>query len=138
MIYDRAKFECGKWRATVNATTYAEAVPAYIIKARHAGTQKCMGSVASSFCMSVSDVGSLFLSIMVSLLTLYLVPMWSTVNGGLPLLALPFFTGVNVDTDVDSYLPLFWIMCNIKESITFEACVSYPQECCTPHITTGW
>ena len=36
MIYDRAKFERGKWRATVNATTYSEAVPAYIIKARHA------------------------------------------------------------------------------------------------------
>ncbi len=27
MIYDRPKFECGKWRATFTATTYAEAVP---------------------------------------------------------------------------------------------------------------
>ncbi len=47
MIYDRAKFECGKWRATFTATTYAEAVPVPL-------------------------------------------PMWSTVNGGLPLPALPF------------------------------------------------
>ena len=31
-----------------------------------------------------------------------LVPMWSTVNGGLPLLALPFFSVVYVDTDVSS------------------------------------
>ncbi len=41
----------------------------------------------------------LFLSMMVSLSTLYLAPMWSTVNGGLPLLALPFFRVVYVDTD---------------------------------------
>ena len=38
MIYDRAKFECGKWRATFTATTYAEAVPASMLKARPAGT----------------------------------------------------------------------------------------------------
>ncbi len=31
MIYNRGKFECGKWRATDNATKYAEAVPASII-----------------------------------------------------------------------------------------------------------
>ncbi len=36
---------------------------------------------------------------MVSLSTLYLAPMLSTVNGGLPLLALPFFRVVYVDTD---------------------------------------
>ncbi len=30
---------------------------------------------------------------------LHLVPMWSTVNSGLPLLALPFFRVVYVDTD---------------------------------------
>ncbi len=48
MIYDRAKFECGKWRATFTA----------------------------------------------------LIPMWSTVNGGLPLPALPFFRVVYMDTDV--------------------------------------
>ena len=60
VIYDHAKFECGKWRATVTATTYAKAVPATM---------------------------------------LYLVPMWSTVTGGLPLSALPFFRVVYVDTD---------------------------------------
>ena len=70
-VYDRAKFECGKWRATITATTYAEAVP----------------------------VQMLFLSMVVSLSTLYLAPMWSTVNGGLPPLALPFFRVVYVDTD---------------------------------------
>ncbi len=48
------KFDCGKWRAIVTATTYAKAVP-----------------------------------------------MWTTVNGGLPLLALPFFRVVYVDTDVN-------------------------------------
>ena len=68
MIYDRAKFECEKWQATFNATTFAEAVPASM-------------------------------SMMVSLLTLYLVPLWSTVNGGLPLPALPFFGVVYMDTD---------------------------------------
>ena len=36
---------------------------------------------------------------MVSLSNRYLVPMWSTVNGGLPLLALPFFRVVYADTD---------------------------------------
>ncbi len=36
---------------------------------------------------------SVLLSMMVSLSTLYLVPLWSTVNGCLPLLALPFFQG---------------------------------------------
>ncbi len=30
MIYNHAKFECGKWGATVTATTYAKAVPAPI------------------------------------------------------------------------------------------------------------
>ena len=30
MIYDRAKFGCEKWQATVTATTYAEAVPASV------------------------------------------------------------------------------------------------------------
>ena len=31
MIYDRAKFECGKWRATFTATTYAEAATASLL-----------------------------------------------------------------------------------------------------------
>ncbi len=61
MIYDRAKFECRKWRATATATT--------------------------------------FLSMMVSLLILYLVPRWNTVDGGLQLLVLPFVRVVYVDTD---------------------------------------
>ncbi len=44
MIYDPAKFESGKWRATVTATTYAEAVPASMLTARTAGTRKYVGS----------------------------------------------------------------------------------------------
>ncbi len=62
VIYNCVKFECGKWRTTVTATTYTEAVPAFM----------------------------------------YLVSMWSTVNGGLPLLALPFFRVVYADTDAFS------------------------------------
>ena len=44
MIYDHAKFECGKWQATFTATTYVEAVPVSMLKAIPAGTWKCVGS----------------------------------------------------------------------------------------------
>ncbi len=50
MIYDRAKFEYRKWRATFNATTYAEAVPASVLKARPAGTWKCMALCTLFLC----------------------------------------------------------------------------------------
>ncbi len=75
MIYDRAKFECGKWRATFTATTYAKAIP---------------------------------------ISTLYLAPMWSTVNGGLPLPALPFFRVVYMDTDG---IPIHAITCIIQKML---------------------
>ena len=52
----------------------------------------------------LNSVGPLFLSMIVFLLILYLVPMWSTVNSGLPLLALPFFRVVKVDTDAILHL----------------------------------
>ena len=38
MIYDRAKFGCGKWRATVTATTYAEA---YLVACHRDGPASC-------------------------------------------------------------------------------------------------
>ena len=101
-ITDRAKFECGKWRATVTAMTHAEAVPA-------------------------------------SLSTLYLVPMWSIINGGLPLLALPFFRVVYVDTDDFQWSPWYTnpeqVKCLFVKWFPPRACKSIIEMTCNTMVS---
>ncbi len=71
MLYDCAKFECGKWWATITATTDAEAI---------AGTWKCPGSQL----YENGDYG------------ITGPPLQGPVNEGLPPLAVSFFKVVNV------------------------------------------
>ncbi len=83
------------------------------------------------------------LYMIVSLSTLYLSPMWSTVNGGLPLLALPFFRVVYTYQIMSTGT---WVSCHSRPSRgVCEACLHQVHKPCAsgaipsqPHGNVWW